>query len=350
MEFDPTSALVALIALALLLPTMLVARRKQRTPAIRFSSTGAFADLPRPLRHRLRGLVPTLRILALILLLVALARPRKGDEYTEVQTQGIAIQMVVDRSSSMWDNKMRFEGQSMPRLEVVKRIFKQFVLGDEGDLGGRKNDMIGLTTFARFSEEECPVTLDHGNLVGFIENLTHAQTQVENGTNISDALYQATLSLVVADDYVRDTFGREDEYKILSKVIIVLTDGEQQSGIEEHGFAEVADLAKENDIKIYSVAITGGRDQRRGFFALLEDRIDTTDIKRVAERTGGLFREATDGDSLRKIYEDIDNLERTDFKQTFRRYHELFHWPVLAALVCVLLEVVLAATWLRRAP
>ena len=194
------------------------------------------------------------------------------------------------------------------------------------------------------------VTLDHGNLVGFIENLTHAQTQVENGTNISDALYQATLSLVVADDYVRDTFGREDEYKILSKVIIVLTDGEQQSGIEEHGFAEVADLAKENDIKIYSVAITGGRDQRRGFFALLEDRIDTTDIKRVAERTGGLFREATDGDSLRKIYEDIDNLERTDFKQTFRRYHELFHWPVLAALVCVLLEVVLAATWLRRAP
>lgn len=351
MEVDWTSAAVAAGILVLVLPAMLIFRRfSRRTGSIRFSSTTAFTRMRPTLRQRLRWLVPTLRVLAIVLLLVGLARPRKGEEFTDITTQGIAIQMVVDRSSSMWDNAMRFEGQSIPRLEVVKRIFKQFVLGDGDELDGRGDDMIGLTTFARFAEEECPVTLDHGNLVGFIDSLTHATTEVENGTNISDALYQAVLSLVVADDYVRESIGREDEYRIVSKVIILLTDGEQSPRIAQHSFTEVAEFAQENEIKIHSVAITGGRDSRRGFFTLLEDRIDTSHIKKVAESTGGAYHEASDGDSLREIYANIDSMERSDFKEVFRRYHELYEWPVLAAFACVLLEVLLGCTLFRRIP
>jgi len=350
-EFDPVAAAIAAGVALVAIPVLVaVLRARHRTAVIRYPSTDPVMRVPRTLRSRLRWLVPALRVLAVLLLLVAFARPRKGDEITEVATQGIAVQMVVDRSSSMWENAMEFEGQMLPRLEVVKRVFKQFVLG-AGELEGRPNDMIGLTTFARFAEEECPLTLDHGNLVGFIDSLTHAQSQVENGTNISDALYQAVLSLVVAEDYVRETHGRDDEYHITSKVIILLTDGEQQRGINQHSFREAATYAKENDIKIHTIAITGGRDRQRGsIFSLLTDRIDTRNIEFVAEETSGLFRMATDGDALREIYEQIDALERTEFRQTFRRYHELFAWPVLLAFACLAVEVLLATTWLRRAP
>ncbi len=351
MEFEPYSAIAAAVAAVVVLIVMLLGRRfGRRTGAVRFSSTGAFDALPTPMRARLRWIVPALRVLAIACVLFALARPRQGDEITQIKTSGIAIQMVADRSGSMQDNRMRFEGQWMPRLDVVKRVFKRFVLGDDDELEGRPNDMIGLTTFARFAEEECPLTLDHGGLVGFIESLTPAENEIENATNISDALYQAVLSLIVADDFVRETYGREDEYRILSKIVIVLTDGEQSSGLETHSFREVAEFAKENGIKIYSVAITGESDQRRGFFSMQSNRIDTRQIEYVAEATGGMFQEATDGESLERIYETIDELERTEFAETFRRYHELFVWPVLGAIVCLVLEVLLGCTVFRRVP
>lgn len=350
MEFEPYSAIGALIAAVVVALVMLFGRRfGRRKGAVRFSSTRAFDALPNPLRARLRWIVPALRVLAIVCILVALARPRQGDEITQIKTSGIAIQMVADRSGSMKENRMRFEGQWMPRLEVVKRVFKQFVLGDGDELEGRPNDMIGLTTFARFAQEECPLTLDHGGLVGFIESLTPAETQVEDGTNISDALYQAVLSLIVADDFVRDTYGREDEYRILSKIIIVLTDGEQTGGYPKHDFDEVSEFAAKNDIKIYPIAIKGEYD-RRATFSLRSRSIDTRELRKVAEATGGILQEATDGESLRRIYENIDELERTEFEETFRRYHELFVWPVLGAIACVVLEVLLACTLFRRIP
>ena len=350
-EFEPTSWVVAAIGFVVLVPLLLVAwgRSKRRTGAVRVSTLRSFAGGHPPLRQRLRVLVPALRVLALALLFVGLARPRQGDEVTEVTTRGIAIQLVVDRSSSMWENVMRYDNDVLPRLEVVKRIVKRFVLGDD-DLEGRGNDMIGLTTFARYAEEECPLTLDHANFVEFIDSLTYAEGDSGNATNISDALYQAVLSLVVADDYVRETVGREDEYRIASKIIVLLTDGEQTRRIAQHTFQESAEIAKKNDITIHTIAITSGADRRRGSFFLPIGKLDTSAIEGVARATGGMFEQATDGDSLEEIYGEIDRLEKSDFRQTFRRYDERFAWPVAAALVALALEVLLACTWLRRIP
>jgi len=350
-EFEPTSWIVAAIGGAVLVPVAIGAlgRAKRRTGAVRVSTSASFASGAKSLRQRLRVLVPALRVLALALLLVALARPRKGDEVTEVTTRGVAIQLVVDRSASMWENAMRYESDVLPRLEVVKRIVKRFVLGDE-DLAGRGSDMVGLTTFARYAEEECPLTLDHANFVDFIDSLTYAEGDSGNATNISDALYQAVLSLVVADDYVRETVGREDEYRIASKIIVLLTDGEQTGRIAQHTFAEAAEIAEKNDITIHTIAITSGSDRRRGSFFLPVERLDTSAIEAVARATGGMFQRATDGESLEEIYREIDRLEKSDFRQTFRRYDERFAWPLAGALLALALEVLLACTWLRRIP
>jgi len=352
MEFETTALLVAAVVGALLVPAMILHRRRGRpTAAVRFSSTEGLRRARRTLRHRLRHAVAVLRVLAILFLLAAIARPRKGEEITEVTTQGIAIQMVLDRSGSMEKYEMRYRGEWRTRLDVVKEVFREFVQGNGDDLPGRKNDLIGLTTFARFAEEECPLTLDHATLVAFSDSLV-AATGYENMTAIGDALYQAALSLVVADDYVRETLGKEQEYRITSKVIVLLTDGEQN--VEGSRLpTEAARFAKENGIKIYTIAITGGEERGRGalpFGLSFGQRIDTRQIRHAAEIAGGLYQEATDGESLERIYAKIDELERSEFKESFRRYREFYQVPVIAALVCVSLEVLLAATWLRRIP
>jgi Ca-activated chloride channel family protein len=351
MEFETISWIVAVVAAAGIVPAMIVHHRRGRgRAAVRFSSMRSLRRVPPTFRHRLRPVVPTLRVMAVVLLLVAFARPRKGDEVTEVATQGVAIQMVLDRSGSMVRYEMPYEGEWRTRLEVVQDVFKAFVLGDGKDLPGRRNDLVGLTTFARYAEEECPLTLDHGSLAGFVDTLVAATGQ-ENMTAIGDGLYQAVLSLIIADDYVRETYGREDEYRITSKVIILLTDGEWNAG--EHSPREAARFAAENGIKIYTVAIAGGQDRERqaGILgAMLRERIDTADIRRVAEITGGLYQEATDGESLRRIYEKIDALERSEFRETFRRYDERYQLPALVALGALLLEILLACTWFRKIP
>lgn len=352
MEFSPPFLIVSVCILVLGVPLMIFRYRKGRGVAtVKFSSLGSLRRIPPSLSHRLRHILPLLRLLALVLVLFAFSRPRRGDEYTQVSTKGIAIQMVVDRSSSMVASTLRYRGERLTRLEVVKEVFKLFVRGDGEELEGRKNDLVGLTTLDAFPEEECPLTLDHATLLSFVESMTPAPP-VEDKTAIGDAIYRAVLSLIVADDYVREATGSDREYKIQSKIIILLTDGEHNYGDLDP--VEAAEFARENNIKIYTIAITGEDEMERDFFGFLIPRMmrgfNTKDIEESAQITGGIFEEATDGESLKKIYEKIDRLEKSQFKQTFLRYHELYQWPVLAALACLWLEIFLSTTWFRKIP
>jgi Ca-activated chloride channel family protein len=355
LQVSRTSAIIAGCLFVVLIPSLAaIFSRQRKTASVRFSSLGNVKKVRPTSRYRARYVPLLLRVLAITSFLVAFAMPRKGDETTVVTTRGVAIQMVVDHSGSM-RQEMRYQGQPMSRLGAVKRVFKDFVLG-RGGLKGRKNDMVGLTSFAAFVEDNCPLTLDHDNLINFVDAIDFAERH-EDGTAIGDGIYHAALSLISAEGLLKEAGREQKEYSIESKIMIVLTDGENNAGQKTP--AEAARFAKENGIKVYTILISSGGVRtidtdlfgRIQFpFGNMEHEQAVRDMKQVATITGGRFEEATSGESLENIYRTIDRLERTEFKQKFLRYHERFQVPVFAGLSFLILEVLLGTTWLRRVP
>lgn len=355
MEFVSFYLLIALAVFALFAPLMLVFyRSRRRTATIRFSNTaGIHKAASGGARKKTRHLVPVLRLIAVALFLTAFARPRSGEEITDVHTRGVAIQMVLDRSGSMAEKFSTGTGGSVTRLDGVKKVFTDFVMGGSG-FAGRPADMIGLTSFARFVEENCPLTLDHDNLAGFVESTVLA-SGAEDGTAIGDAVYHASLGLIAAEDLLEEAAVAGEEYEIESRVIILLSDGRQNAG--KFTPEEAAQFASENGIKVYTIAV-GGRDSFKSVDRLLGgafqfftgERIDTRPLEQVAAATGGKFAKAESASELKRIYERIDELEKTPFHHKFVRYKEHFQLFAGAGLLLILIEQLLAATWLRRIP
>lgn len=337
---------------------------RRRPTAVRFSSTQALASVRPSWRVRLWWLIPLLRTLALILLIVALARPRKGNEQARIPAEGIAIQLIVDRSSSMEALDFQLEGQRVNRLAAVRNVVEGFVSGGEG-LRGRPDDLIGMISFARYADDKCPLTLDHGYLIDVLEQTEIVTRQEEDGTAIGDAIGLGVERLRAIDDQQRRSGGK----KIKSKVIVLLTDGENNAGDLDP--VRAAELAATFDIKIYTIGagttgyapfptvdpFTGRRVLRN-----VEVTIDEETLRRIADATGGEYYRATDTDSLRRVYAEIDKLEKTrTVELRYYQYTELatqsirlgsLHLPpvLLCAFALVALEVVLAQTLLRRAP
>ncbi len=355
LEFSRTSLIIAVCLFVVLIPLLAASfSRRRRTAAVKFSSLGNISKVRPSKRYRLRNAPAMLRVLAVTCFLVAFAMPRKGDETVAISTSGVAIQMVVDHSGSM-SQRMNYQGESISRLGAVRNVFKDFVLGKD-ELKGRKNDMIGLTSFAAFVEENCPLTLDHDNLINFVDTIDFAAPH-EDGTAIGDAVYHAALSLVSAEDVLKKAGQQEKEYSIKSKIMILLTDGENNAG--EKTPAEAAQFARENGIKIHTILISSGGyrtvdDVLFGRIQLLRGEFEheqaVRDMNEVASITGGTFEEATSGESLENIYQTIDRLERTEFKQKFLRYHERFQYPLFGGLLFLIVEIALGATWFRRVP
>ena len=177
--------------LLLLVPVLWWARgfgpHGKRRASLRFSWVGHAAQAGRSWRQRLAFLPLLLRLMAFVLLVTALARPQKGMEQVRDPQEGIGIQMVIDRSGSM-EERMMYDGQRLTRLEVVKRIFSEFVTGNDDDLAGRPNDLIGLISFAAYPEENCPLILGHATLPHFIRTVRFPQFRGEDGTAIGDAI------------------------------------------------------------------------------------------------------------------------------------------------------------------
>jgi Ca-activated chloride channel family protein len=365
--FERTSLVVAAALLAVSVPlVLLVTLRLQRRPAVRFSAVARARYAGRSLRWRLRRVPLVLRLLAVTFLLVGFARPRTPDRTTRVFTEGVAIQMVVDRSSSM-SQPMDYEGREQSRFEVVQQVFRDFVLGDNKDLKGRPNDLIGLTSFTAFVADNCPLTLDHDNLVTFMSTMETSRGQEpgrgvmyvdpDDGTAIGDAIQYATLRLINAEQELEEAAKVRPGYTIKSKIIILLTDGEDNASSITP--VKAAQFAKDNDIKVYTIAVVDRGDIMWMTDPFTGERIampgrtvDTRAIEQVAAITGGEFGRATSGESLKKIYEKIDKLERSRFEEQVRDYDEHFDawWAVPLGFVFLVVEVVGRNTLFRRVP
>ncbi len=367
-------------------------RDPRRRAAILFSDVSRLKAAGGSARAKARGLLPLLRTAALVLLVVALARPQQGNEQTRVFSEGVAIQLVCDTSGSMNALDFELDGRQATRLAVVKKVVGEFIRGDAGGLRGRPNDLLGLVTFARYADSVCPLTLDHGNLLAILERVRakadiDAQRRMrdlqleyqrrrgagapqselreieaayrllaeEDGTAIGDAI---GLGLERLDQATRgkQAVGREP---IKSRTIILLTDG-KQTVPDSLDPVEAARIAVPLDIRIHTILV--GRADRVPVQRLdplsgqpviipAEFEIDPDTLRQVAEATGGRFFEAGDTESLRDIYREIDKLERThtDEKRYMQYTEKATPW-LLAGFLCLGLEFLLACTLLRKIP
>ncbi len=355
-------ALLLLLLLPLLAFLML---RKKRTAAVKFPSLTDMRSCRVSWRLKFRPVLVVVRLVCLALLIVALARPRKGTVLSQVSTEGVAIEAVVDRSSSM-STEMDYDGQKLDRLEGVKKVLADFIDGNDKGLSGRTGDLIGLVTFARYADTTCPLVLGHNVLLEFLKQTNLVTMRNEDGTAIGDALALAAARLKKAEEEILrrnltlqtggDTKAKDKpEFEIKSKAIILLTDGRSNMG--EYHPMDAAKLAEEWGIKIYTIGIGSGQayrtvDMMMGTFKVpVPQDLDEGLLKAIAERTGGFYSRADDADSLREIVEKIDELEKSEVKSVeYTQYAEHFGRWTLPALILLALEMLASCTVFRKIP
>lgn len=311
-------------------------------------------------RARLRWLPAGLRHGCLALAIVALARPQKVIGQTHTSTRGIAIQVVLDRSGSMGE-PMIFDGKEMSRLEAVKRVLGQFVKGDGKDLKGREGDLIGLIAFARFADTVCPLVQTHDALLDLASQTKVVTNRAEDGTAIGDALALGAARLKQAEEDVKrrsEAAGSKTkpDFVIKSKIMILLTDGASNAG--DLTPEQAAQMAAQWGIKIYAIGIGAGESYQvidMGPFGSqkipIGGSVDEDVLRSVASATGGRYWEASDAKSLRQIYAEIDELEKTevDALETTNT-DELYAIPATGAAGLLAAEALLATLFLRRLP
>ncbi|MGB1926688.1 MAG: VWA domain-containing protein, partial [Rubripirellula sp.] len=330
-----------------------------------YSSVFADVELPQTYRQRFRWIPDALLILAFVLMVVSLARPRVGREQTVVQTNGIAIELVVDRSSSMMALDFQIDGNNVDRLEALKNVASKFLLGNQDDakeglLDGRMSDLVGLVVFAGYADAVTPLTLDHSYLVSQLNQVRIVNERSEDGTAIGDAMSLAVEKLSTLDQ-------RSEQQEIKSRIMILLTDGENTAGDVDP--VQAAELAAAMGIKIYTIGVgTNGRApfpvRRTADGQVLVQyqmvNIDEETLRKIAEETGGQYFRATDSDSLTEIYQVIDQLEKTeieaesfvDYKELSLQSHRYLGYSIPAILLlafgCLALRMILLQTLFRQ--
>jgi len=354
----------ALLLLLLLPLAAYLMLRKKRGAAVRFPSLMDMRSCPVSWRQKFRPILVVLRLLCLALLIVALARPRKGTKIAQVSTEGVAIEAVVDRSSSM-GTEMDYYGEKLDRLEVVKKVMADFINGNDKDLKGRPGDLIGLISFARFADTSCPLVLGHNVLLEFLKQTNLVTMRNEDGTAIGDAIALAAARLKKAEEEIlrrnialeieKGGGDKNPDFKIKSKAIILLTDGRSNMG--EYDPLEAAKLAQEWGIKIYTVGIGSGQAYRTvetmmGTFKMpVPQDLDEGLLKAIAESTGGFYSRADDAKALRDIVKKIDELEKTEVKSVqYTQYAENFDRWTMPALFFLAMEMLASCTVFRKVP
>ena len=321
-----------LLWLLLLLPALLIIyivwRRRQHA-SLRVPSLLFLRDMRGGLRVYLRHSLFVLRLIALGLIIVALARPQSSSSWSEDRVEGIDIMLTMDISTSML--AMDFQPN---RVEAAKEVAMRFI-------ANRPNDNIGLVVFAGESFTACPLTQDHATLINRLREMTPGM--IEDQTAIGSGLATA--------------ISRLKDSKTKSKVIILLTDGANNTGNISPKMA--ADLAKTFGISIYTIGVGSGAGEapypiQTALGVVVRNMpvdLDEPTMRQIADVSGGAYFRATDNESLLAIYKKIDQLEKT--KLSTRNYHttyEEFFFFVLAAALLLLLEFVLRSTVLRTNP
>ncbi|MDP6542308.1 MAG: VWA domain-containing protein, partial [Phycisphaerales bacterium] len=300
------------LLLLLLFVPLLWWRWKQRSfkTGITYTSPVELDLLPRTFRTSTFWIPAFVRTLAVILLIVCIARPQKRFERTQQASDGVAIELVVDRSSSMNAHDFTIDGIAVDRLTAVRRVAGDFIKG-MGELDGRSGDLIGLVTFAGFADSNCPMTFDHEFLVSdVLKSIEIVNERSEDGTAIGDALALAVERLSSLDERVKSDSGNS----LQSKVIILLTDGENNQGDIDPQTA--ADMAAAMDITVYTIgAGTNGwapfpMTDAVGRTVMRNSRvvIDEETLQAIATTTDGKYFRATNTESLEEIYAAIDEM------------------------------------------
>ena len=340
------------LLLLLLPPLMIYQRRQRRKDAVLYSSLELFDGTRRTWRQRLLFIPPLCLYLALASLIACLARPQMESTGKRENREGIAIQLLVDISSSM-DMEVKTPHGRMTRMEVAKKVLEEFVMGDGKDLTGRPDDLIGLISFARYSDNVCPMTLGHDALVYMIQELEINDRPNEDGTAYGDATALAAANLKAQEE--REHRQRGSVGRMKSKVILLLTDGENNCGLQMP--LQAAAHAKEWGIRIYTISLQEKPRSRvittkTGTF-IKPQQLKESDrvLEKMAKSTGGIFRTAHDFDSLASVYKEINELEKTKLEEVeFKQYDEAFTPFALLALGLLFLRYLLTATILRISP
>ncbi len=346
------------VILLLLIPVIgisIYAMRRRRA-SVTYSSVALLKTLPVTLRQRLRRLLPWLRLLGLILLTIALARPQSGREETRIRTEGIAIQMCIDRSGSMRALDFPVDGEQVNRLTAVKSVFRRFVAGD-GNFEGHPDDLIGLIAFGGFASALCPPTLDHSALLQVLESVKIPEPITDDrGRILNEQLFQEENATAIGDALAL-AVDRLKDIDAKSKIALMLTDGDNTAGVVSP--LDAASAATEYGIKVYTIGVgSNGVAPYAGtdLFGnqVLQQRrvsLDEETLREIADKTGGQYLNAKDTDGLQQVYAAIDQLEKTEVEgQVYTSYRELFAMPIWSGLTCVLVTIVLGATWLRGLP
>ena len=315
-------------------PLLWIYFRGRRRGQVRFSSLASLKRVPSSASPWIRHLLILLRVAALILLILALMRPREGTQRTRIATEGVDIVLALDVSGSMNAEDFSSGGARRNRLYVVKEVVREFIQK-------RPDDRIGVVIFAGRAYTLCPLTLDRGVLFQFLDRARVGM--LEDGTAIGDGV---TTSL-----------NRLRKLKSKSKIIILLTDGAENAG--KVNAKTAAELARSVGVKVYTIGVGSkgpvpfpARDAfGRVVYQLVQIDLDEGLLRTVAERTGGAYYRATDTERLKDIYATIDQLEKTKIETNlYVQYRELFGPYVFSAMMLVLAEIVLGQTWLRTLP
>jgi Ca-activated chloride channel family protein len=318
-----------------LLPLVMLWRGRQGpTAAIEYSDVGLVRELARGSRSRVGRWVWLLPIVAGILMIVGLARPQRTHSRTEVTVNGIDIVLGLDVSGSMQALDFTIDRHRVNRIEVVKSVVSKFI--EE-----RPDDRIGLIAFAGAPYLVSPITLDHDWLQQNLERVSIGSG--DDGTAIGSAIAACVNRL-------RETAAK-------SKVVVLLTDGVNNTG--KIAPLAAAEAAKSMGVKIYTVGV-GARGKApipvkdaagNMHLIMAEVDVDEKTLQAIADETGGKFYRATDTDSLQKIYEQINRLEKSaQTVQKFEHVEELYPWALIPALAVLGLSSLLLQTRLRRLP
>lgn len=321
--------LLWLLALVVPMVAYYIYRTLQGGAAIRISSVAGARNAPRTVRYWLRHAPFVLRVAAVVLMIVALARPQDVEEQSRTNAEGIDIMLAIDISSSMLARDFQPD-----RLTAAKEVAAEFI-------ADRYGDRIGLALFAGESFTQSPLTTDKGTLQTLLMRLRSGI--IEDGTAIGNGLATAINRL------------RESDAK--SKVIILLTDGVNNRG--EIAPLMAAEIAADMGIKVYTIGVgTRGKAPYPAMdmfgnmsFQMMDVEIDEQTLEQIAQTTSGRYFRATDRQSLKEIYDEINAMEKSKVEVTdLTIYHEQFLPLLLLAIGLLVAEFLIEKIVLKRIP
>jgi len=309
-----------------------ILRQKKSGASIQFSSTMGFAKMTQSWKHYFRHLLFIIQLMVISLLIVVLARPQSSNNWQNVTTEGIDIVIALDISSSMLARDFQPD-----RLGAAKNVATEFI-------SGRHNDKMGLVVFSGESFTQCPLTTDHAVLINLFNDIESGM--IEDGTAIGNGLATAV--------------SRLKESTAISRVVILLTDGENNRG--EIAPVTAAELAKTFGIRVYTVGVGtigtapypmqvqtpfGIQTQIRD----VEVKIDEETLQKIADITDGQYFRATNNNKLVEIYQEIDKLEKSKIEvKEYSKKEEEFERYAILAIILLIMGIFLKTTIFRNIP